>query len=185
MKKTSKVLSLLLALTMILVLFAGCGDTEEEVSVTTATPAGEETSSETEATETEEEATYTWNEYLAAMPDNWNVHSWETNADSYVFGYTESPLVDIIYTVDDDGTEGWDWCYEMATDIEDITATWDQDDEWGIDPSETGRVWKITLNPDAVWADDASTPINADTYIYSMQQCLNPDMKKYSANSYY
>ena len=41
----------------------------------------------------------------------------------------------------------------------------------------------MKLNPKACWQD--GTPINADSYIYSMQQLLDPAMKNYRANLYY
>ncbi len=155
------------------------GSSEGGDESTGGNPAGEDSG------EAVVEATYTLNEALGAMPDNWSVHSWETNADSYVFTYTETPLVDIGYVCDEEGNENFQWVLEMAESIEDVTATWEGAADWGIDPSETGRVWRIKLNPNAVWGDEARTPINADTYIYSMQQCLSPEMKNYRANSYY
>lgn len=39
------------------------------------------------------------------------------------------------------------------------------------------------MNPNATWED--GTPINADTYVYSMQQLLNPDLLNYRASDYY
>ena len=70
----------------------------------------------------------------------------------------------------------------MATAIEDITKDFADKAKWNITEDE-GRVFKITLNPDAAWED--GTKINADTYIYSMKQLLNPKMQNYRANTYY
>lgn len=63
------------------------------------------------------------------------------------------------------------WMYEMALSIEDITASWPQTSAWNIGDS-AGRVFRIHLNPEAVWED--GTPITADSYLQSMQLLLNP-----------
>ena len=125
--------------------------------------------------------TYTDNQYMEASPLNWNPHSWETNGDSVISTYCEMGFVDT--TIAEDGVN-FKWVYEMATAIEDITASFADKEKWGVPADATSQyVYKITLNPDAKWED--GTPINADSYIYSMQQCLDPQMKNYRANSYY
>lgn len=122
---------------------------------------------------------YTLNDFLGASPKDWNPHSWEDNADSYISGYAEMGLVDV--TIAEDGVN-YEWVYEMATAIDDVTADFADKDKWGITEDE-GRVFKITLNPDAKWANGVA--INADTYIYSMKALLDPKMQNYRANTYY
>lgn len=80
----------------------------------------------------------------------------------------------------------------MATEINDVTASHQDDltkyavilpaDKTAADITE-GYVFEIKLNPNAKWQD--GTPINADSYIYSMKQLLNPQMRNYRANLYY
>ncbi len=123
--------------------------------------------------------TYTLNESMGASPLTWNPHTWETNADSYISSYCEMALVEPILA--EDGVN-FEWCYEMATAVEDITATFADKAKWNID-GDANRVYKITLNPDAEWAD--GTKINADTYMYSMKALLDPAMQNYRANTYY
>lgn len=127
---------------------------------------------------------YTLNEAIFAMPHNWNAHSWETVEDEQVLRYTASPLLDVGRAVDPDGFEHFTWIPEMALSVEDATADWTAAADWGISPEEKGRVWRIRLNPDACWADEARTPIDAETYLYSMRQLLSPDMRNYRAISY-
>ena len=56
--------------------------------------------------------------------------------------------------------------------------------EFGIPESATeGYAYTIDLNENAVWED--GTPINADTYVYSMQQLLRPELLNYRASDYY
>ena len=144
----------------------------------------------------EENPTYTLHDYMGAGPTNWNPHTWETNADNLFAGYAEMGFVDV--SIADDGVN-FEWVYEMATEIEDVTAEYLADsaktnkwianslgqlpkDDAGNDVS-SGCVYRIHLNPNAKWANGEA--INADTYIYSMQQLLNPRMQNYRANTYY
>lgn len=151
-----KTLSLGLAATMTLSL-AACGDDDKSSS----------------------DKSYTYNTYMDASPLCWNPHTWETNADNSLAPYCEMGLVDVI--ADDDGV--FQWTFEMAEDIKDITADFADKAKYGIEDGEEGRVWQIKLNKDACWED--GTAINADTYINSMKLLLDPTMKNYRANSYY
>lgn len=123
-------------------------------------------------------ASYTYNVYMEASPTNWNPHTWEMNADSEIMSYIEMGLVDV--QIAEDGVN-FEWVMEMAEDINDITATYADKEKWGI-TEDAGRVWEIKLNKDAQWAD--GTKINADTYVYSMQQLLSSEMKNYRAGNY-
>ena len=76
---------------------------------------------------------------MEASPLNWNPHSWETNADNTFAAYCEMGLVDV--TIGKDG--GYEWCYEMADSIEDITKDFADKEKWGIGADETNRVWQI------------------------------------------
>jgi oligopeptide transport system substrate-binding protein len=98
--------------------------------------------------------------------------------------YTCSYFYDFILN---DEKNGYDIIPLMAADYPvDVTSelTAEQKELYGLpeDASE-GYAWKIDLNEDAQWED--GTPINADTYIYTMQQFLNPQMKNYRASSFY
>ena len=171
-----KALSLLLALVMVLS-FAACGQEETPV-----TPEGEETPAEL--------ATYTYKSYTTALGTNWNPHSWETSADDAIQGYITSPFCTMSILDSENGVYQWIW--EMADSITDVTAD-HQDDlvkynvtlQEGETPETTteGFVFEFKLNENAKWQNGEA--INADTYIYSMQQLLNPEMKNYRANLYY
>lgn len=132
--------------------------------------------------------TFTLRDYTSASPLTWSQHTWQTNGDEVIMSYAEIGFVDT--AMKEEGV--YEWRYEMATAIEDVTAsaTKEQIEKYGLTTDDsgkvtsTGRIWKISLNPDAVWADGKKTKINADTYIYSMQQLLSPQMKNSRANSY-
>ena len=173
-----KLVAMLLALMMCVGLFAGCANTTSDSS--------ESPSSGT----TGEGVSYTYRDYSEALGINWNSHTWETNADRAIMGYITTQMVTMMPLDTENGV--YQWVYEMATSVTDVTAD-HQDDltnygvtlPEGTNPEDVteGYVYEVTLNPDAAWQD--GTPINADTYIYSMQQLLNPDMKNYRANLVY
>lgn len=127
--------------------------------------------------------TYSLAYTMSASPSNFNPHTWEMNNDDEMLAYTTIGFVDIGYKKNADGTEEYEWLYEMASSIKDITKTYGNASNWGVTADQTGRVWEIKLNPNAAWQD--GTAINADSYIYSMKQLLNPQMKNYRANTYY
>ena len=167
MNKTFKrVLSMVLALCMVISVcftLVACGDKEGE-------------------------GQYTYKSYTTALGNNWNPHTWETNADDSILGYLSSPFI----TMEAKDTENgvYQWVYEMATSIKDVTAD-NQGDltKYGVDlagkPATSvtqGYVFEIALNPDARWQNGEK--ITADDYIYSMQQLINPKMRNYRANLY-
>lgn len=140
---------------------------------------------------------YTYNTYLSTNPKTWNTHDWETSDESYVPAFTEMGLYDIVW----DGADGYKVMPEMAAwnqdDVDhntvgpkDVTEeVFAEDDgtlfeKYGYQGNpDSGYVWDIDLNPDAVWED--GTPINADTYVDSMERLLNPKLVNYRADSWY
>jgi len=170
--------------------------TEEAPKADTATeaPATEPEATEEPAAEPEPELEpakeYTMNDYSSSLGNNWNPHTWETNADDTINSYLSMPFVTMQAENTEDGI--YQWVYEMATEINDVTATHKEDlEKYPVKLPEgktaadidSGYVFEIKLNPKACWQD--GTPINADSYIYSMKQLLDPAMKNYRANLYY
>lgn len=126
------------------------------------------------------DATYTYN--LAGIFDatTWNPH--EAEVTYYISDYTE---IGLWQQVLNDTADGYEWVPEMAVgEPEDVTADYAGNEIYGVPEDATeGYAYKITLNPDAKWED--GTAINADSYVYSLQQLLNPEMNNYNASSYY
>ena len=197
MKGFKKVLALLLALSMTLSL-AACGNNNSE---STTAASGNNDTTEAAGNETDApsvdapvvdivEGDYTYHSYTAALGTNWNPHTWETNADDSIQSYVSAPLADL--TIKDSSTGEYQWIFVAATDIQDVTAQ-HQDDltkynctlPEGVtaDQVTESYVYEISLRPEMCWED--GTPINADTYIYSMKALLDPAMKNYRANNYY
>ena len=187
MKK--KVLSFMLAFSMVLGM-AACGNQDGESSVENSSSGSGNNNQEQEGGQTVPVDTYTFHDYGTALATNWNPHTWEMNADDTILTYLSSPFVTMQIQDSENGV--YQWVYEMATSIEDVTAA-HQDDltKYAVelpagqtaDQTTSGYVFEIKLNPDAKWQD--GTPINADSYIYSMKQLLDSSMKNYRANLYY
>lgn len=178
-KSMKKVLTLGLVFCMVFGL-AACAKKDPntnntDTTKTTPTPSSDEQG----GTPVEEAKSYTYNLAVGSSPTNWNPHTWESSGDDTIRDYAGMGLVDV--SIAADGVN-FEWVYEMATGITDITATYADKAKWGIEATEQ-VVYQIDLNPDAKWED--GTPINADTYIYSMKQLLDPGMKNYRANTYY
>ncbi len=174
-----KLLSLVLAVVMVfgLVACGGNGGTETNPAETTTPPVAEA-------------AEYTLNYYTEALGTVWNPHNWDTNGDSAILSYLETPLASMSILDSENGV--YQWIYEAATYVKDVTADHQGDltkyqvtlpEGQTVEETKTNYVFEIGLNPDMKWED--GTPINADTYIYSMKALLDPDMKNYRANLYY
>ena len=134
--------------------------------------------------------TYTYHTYATSLGNNWNEHTWETSGDSAIKDYLVTPLADMQILDSENGV--YQWVFKAATDVIDVTADHQDDlvtfgcelpkDKTAADVTE-GYVYEIKLNPEMRWEN--GTPINADTYIYSMKALLDPAMQNYRANLYY
>lgn len=195
MRKFSKrVLAVTLSTAMVFSL-AACNKSNNNPtdSTTSQGQTGESTSATDGSSETGNDGvqTYTYNSYTSALANNWNPHTWESNADDEVLNsYLSSPFCTMQVLDSENGV--YQWVYEMATSITDVTKDHKDDlTKYNVtlpsgktaDETDAGFVFEIKLNPDAKWQD--GTPITADTYVYSMQQLLDSSMKNYRANLYY
>lgn len=128
--------------------------------------------------ETVKEKTYTYNVSISSMPEDFNPHTVEGNEQNPISMYSQLGLVSTVPL--ENG--GYIWAYDMAESITDITANFANKDNYQIKDGETGRVWQIKLNKNAVWEDGSK--INADTYLKSMELLLDSNMKNTGANTY-
>lgn len=187
MKK--RILSLMLAAAMVVSL-AACGGNggSDESAAGTSGAAVENTDPAASGTASD---TYTFRDYKEALATNWNPHTWETSADDEVYRlFLGTPLVDM--SILDSENQVYQWVYCAATYVNDVTGEHTDDlvtygatlpDGETAEQQTQGYVFEIGLNPDMKWED--GTLINADTYMYSFQQMLSPEMKNYRANNYY
>ena len=127
-----------------------------------------------------DEKVYTYNDYIAGTTNmKWGTVNWETNEDNYVLSKITSGFYNFYLN---DTKDGWAIGCDMASELP-VDVTSDYVGSYGIEEGDTAKAWKITLNPDACWED--GTPINADSYIYSYQQLLDPIMLNRRADSLY
>lgn len=123
---------------------------------------------------------YTMVDYTSGMTDlKWSTHTWETSDDDNIVSYITSPY----YTFRLNSTaDGWSIACEMAAALpEDVTSQYVG--QYGIEEGDTQKAWKIALREDLCWED--GTPINADSFIYSAQELLDPVMLNRRADSLY
>ncbi|MBQ4112859.1 MAG: hypothetical protein IJD38_08690 [Clostridia bacterium] len=182
MRKLTSILALVLALVMMLS-FCACQkpDTNDE------TTAGDDVTVETFT------GNFVWKDSVSTLATNWNPHTYQTSDDSYPLDFIVSGLYSFIFNDELNPIEGKDpysgyvivpeMAAEMPVDVtEDIKAQYG--DKFPIPADATsGYAYKIALNPNAKWQD--GTPINADTYVYSMQMLLDPKLMNYRATDYY
>ena len=135
---------------------------------------------------------YVYKDSVSTLPAYWNPHDYETNDDAYLADFISSGLYNIVFNDELHAVEGkenysgYKIIPEMAaSDPVDVTESVKAaHPEFGIPESATkGYAYEIELNKDACWAD--GTKITADTYIYSMQQLLDPKMINYRATDYF
>lgn len=171
--KKRKLLALLLAAVMLLSLLAGCKDSGDSETSTVPPSDGGEAAS----------LTYTFHDAWGSGGINtWSPTDWETNTESAIQGYTTTYFYDFMMNATKDGYEIWPTgAAEMPVDV---TAQYAGNETYGVPADATeGYAWQIELNPDMCWENGEA--INADTYVYSLQQFLNPEMKNYRASTYY
>ncbi len=125
---------------------------------------------------------YTYWDVYETPPSTWNPHTYRTSDDGYVNGYTTLGLYEFFFNED---YSGYEVRPEMAAAVPlDVTEKYKGEVKWGI-PAEadSGYAYEIALNPLAKWED--GTPINAETYVYSMRRLLDPELLNYRASNYY
>jgi len=129
---------------------------------------------------------YTYNTYLASNPSKWSVLNWETSEESYIQGFCEMGLYDLVFN---ENKDGYKIVPEMASDLpvdvsKDIEMTKEEKEKYGYTSNiKSGYIWEISLNENAVWQN--GDKITADDYVQSMERQLNPKLVNFRADSYY
>ena len=128
-----------------------------------------------------DEKVYTYYDYIGGLTSqsNWDPLSWETADDDSIRSMQVSSFY--AFKLNSDKT-GYSIVPEMAAEYPvDVTAEYAG--QYGIKEGEEAKAWRIALRQDIAWDD--GTPINADDFVYSMQQQLNPKMLNRRADSWY
>ena len=170
-----RLLAIVLAIVMVVPVLASCTKTNKPVNDIFAT-----------------DKSYTYQDSVSTMATNWNPHTYQTTDDAYPADFLRTGLYGFVFNDELHPVEGKDpyTGYKIipemaASEPVDVTETIKvEHPEFGIPESATkGYAYTIDLNKDAVWED--GTPINADTYVWSMQQLLDSKLKNYRAIDYY
>lgn len=200
--KGKKFLALMLAAAMT-VSMAACGDNSGNASGSgdNTGSTGDTSSAEPESTpesdvqtggDTPAESKYVYKDAVSLLASNWNHHTYRTADDGYPLDFLTCGFYEAVYNDELHEVEGMDpfTGYKFiplmaASDPVDVTEQVKAEHpEFNIPESATsGFAYTIDLNPNAVWED--GTPINADSYVYSMKELLDPKQKNYRATDVY
>jgi len=175
-----KLLALLLAVVMVLSVFAGCNNTKPNET----TGNNNESKPTENTTPVEEEKTYTYNDYLTLSPSNWNELTYQDNNDTAIMNYIGSSFFGYDFKYDENGEiipGEFEVVYNAATKLEDVTAKYAE--AWGLPADGKGQAYKITLRDDLKWEN--GDPIKAEDFVYTMSEQLNPLFQNYRADSFY
>ena len=140
-----KALAMLLVVLMALTVFAACHKTPDQPTNPTQAPSGNETAAPAEETPVPEPKSYTYNSYSTSLGNNWNPHTWETSADSGILDYLSSPFVTMQAENTEDGI--YQWVYEMATEIIDVTAEHKDDlTKYEVNLGDKDAAWQFIVD---------------------------------------
>ena len=96
-----------------------------------------------------DEKVYTYNSYIEATSNmDWNPHTWEVNADGEIM--TMMTMGFYSFRLNEDRT-GYAVVPEMASEFP-VDVTDEYVGRLGVEEGETGKAWRIALNPDACWS---------------------------------
>lgn len=135
---------------------------------------------------------YVYKDSVEQLSANWNPHTYQTSDEAYPIEYLSAGLYgfffndEVIYSNGMDPYSGYIIAPEMASAMPvDITEfIRDNRPEFRVpDNASSGYAYYITLNPYATWENGEK--INADTYVYSMRQLLDPTLQNYRASNYF
>lgn len=135
----------------------------------------------------EDEKVYTYNTYTGQLPSIWTDVMTSDAADLDGYGYLQSSFFEYDYQFDDNGEivpGGFTVKKSAATNLEDVTDEYA--DMLGLTEEEAaagGHAFRITLRQDLKWDD--GTPIDANDFVFTMQQQLSPKYLFQQASNYY
>ena len=194
-----KLFALLLAVLMVVGVFAGCKGSDETKPATkpnTQNPTGNKPTGGTQGTTkleiVEFEGDFIWKTSVSTLASNWNPHTYQTADDSVPLDYTTSGLYTFVFNDELHPVEGKDpftgyyIMPEMALELPvDVTAEIKAaHPEFNIPESATtGYAYKIVLRDDLCWDD--GTPIHAVDFVESFKRLLDPRFLNYRAADWY
>jgi len=191
-----KLIALLLAVVMVLGLFAACGNNNTPETTVDNTP-GTTAPAVPDATEPPVviqtfEGDFTYTDWVTNLSSNWNPHTYSDGAAGYPLGYTQIGLYESYFNDELHPKEGQEpyasyvTVPEMASEMPvDITAEVSASHpQFNIPEGATeGYAFKIALNPAACWDD--GTPIKAYDWVESFKRLIDPKLQNYRAGGFF
>lgn len=196
--------ALLLAVLMVVTVFVGCGNNDDDTNNPSVGNNGDNVDNADNTDDAGNNVAdvtsgpITYRTYTTVTPSNWNELTYENNNDTQILNYLVSSFYEYDYKFEDDKKfnddgsinaegivpGGFEVKYSAATKLEDVTSTVDA--KWGYTDEQKAAgsyAWRITLREDLKWDD--GTPITTADFIYTMQEQLNPLFQNMRASSYY
>lgn len=128
---------------------------------------------------TDDGKTYSYRMGPSDIPENWNIHTYTSNASTYVLDYTEDSLYTFDYNAD---FTGYVIVPSMAKDYPvDVTSQFVG--KWGVEEGDEDKIYKITLKDNLTY--DNGVKITAQDFVTSMKWLLNPQAANFRADSFY
>ncbi len=181
-----KLFAMLLALVMVLSVFAACGNTDKPVVTDGPVVTDAPVNPDEPYKWVDDGKSYTYHTYTTLSPSNWNELTYQDNNDTQIMNYLASSFYTYDFKFDENGEivpGEFVMKYNAATKLEDVSANYVNDGKWNLPEGAKGRAYKITLREDLKWDD--GTPIKAEDFVYTMQQQLDPLFQNYRADSFY
>ena len=122
---------------------------------------------------------YTYRTYTSVSPSNWNEFTSQDNNDRQILDYLVSPFFEYDFKRDENGkiiAGDYQVRYSFATNLKDVSERYGK-------PAGAAYAWEITIRDDGEWQDGED--IEAEDFVYSMKQLLDPSFKNLRADSYY
>ncbi len=173
-----RIFAALLVVAMLCAVLVSCTGKKDDPADTGAVGTGEGTQNPPA------DKVYTYNDYLAVSPSNWNELTYQDNNDTAIMGYIGSGFFEYNFKFDANGNiVPGDFAieYSAATKLVDVTAKYAE--AWGLDATKTGYAYQITLREDLKWDD--GTAIKAADFVRTMKEQLDPKYLHYRADSFY
>ena len=123
--------------------------------------------------------TYSYRMGPADLPNSWNIHTYQSNASTYVLDYSS----DALYTFDyNDDYTGYKIVPSMAKDYP-VDVTSEYVGKYGITANDKNKAYKIVLRDDLKFDNGAT--LNAQSFVDSMKLLLNPKAANFRADNVY